>query len=210
IRASRRTACSSASSTTTPPPSPQTNPSRPASKGREAFVGASLRVDIAFIEQKPAIVSGMMMASAPPAIMTSASPRWMSRRASPIAWLPVAQAVMTAEFGPFAPKRIDTSPDAMFTIIIGMKNGDTRSGPFSRRVSWFASRVWMPPIPEPISTPKRSEEHTSELQSHSDLVCRLLLEKKKKKENKTKKEENKTTTKEYEQTDSKAKKTRTP
>src|SRR5438034_11834947 len=29
--------------------------------------------------------------------------------------------------------------------------------------------------------PTRSEEHTSELQSHSDLVCRLLLEKKKKK-----------------------------
>src|SRR5438132_9513789 len=29
--------------------------------------------------------------------------------------------------------------------------------------------------------PPRSEEHTSELQSHSDLVCRLLLEKKKKK-----------------------------
>src|SRR5437588_4907359 len=31
--------------------------------------------------------------------------------------------------------------------------------------------------------PCRSEEHTSELQSHSDLVCRLLLEKKKKKQN---------------------------
>src|SRR2546428_5031177 len=29
---------------------------------------------------------------------------------------------------------------------------------------------------------RRSEEHTSELQSRSDLVCRLLLEKKKKKE----------------------------
>src|SRR2546421_6484303 len=29
--------------------------------------------------------------------------------------------------------------------------------------------------------PGRSEEHTSELQSRSDLVCRLLLEKKKKK-----------------------------
>src|SRR5437773_6118009 len=27
--------------------------------------------------------------------------------------------------------------------------------------------------------PRRSEEHTSELQSHHDLVCRLLLEKKK-------------------------------
>src|SRR5438132_2184107 len=31
----------------------------------------------------------------------------------------------------------------------------------------------------------RSEEHTSELQSHSDLVCRLLLEKKKKNNNAT-------------------------
>src|SRR5437773_9210528 len=30
----------------------------------------------------------------------------------------------------------------------------------------------------------RSEEHTSELQSHHDLVCRLLLEKKKKKKQK--------------------------
>src|SRR5438034_8536234 len=36
----------------------------------------------------------------------------------------------------------------------------------------------------PDSRPKRSEEHTSELQSHSDLVCRLLLEKKKKKKKK--------------------------
>src|SRR2546421_7514890 len=49
-------------------------------------------------------------------------------------------------------------------------------------------------IPMPSSTPSstsrsmrtrtastRSEEHTSELQSRSDLVCRLLLEKKKKK-----------------------------
>src|SRR5947207_11184331 len=32
----------------------------------------------------------------------------------------------------------------------------------------------------------RSEEHTSELQSHSDLVCRLLLEKKKKRNHKNK------------------------
>src|SRR5438034_6072924 len=31
-----------------------------------------------------------------------------------------------------------------------------------------------------VSFADRSEEHTSELQSHSDLVCRLLLEKKKK------------------------------
>src|SRR5438034_3589324 len=33
----------------------------------------------------------------------------------------------------------------------------------------------------PLKSKTRSEEHTSELQSHSDLVCRLLLEKKKKK-----------------------------
>src|SRR5438034_8686341 len=52
--------------------------------------------------------------------------------------------------------------------------GETRYGTWAvRRCSgstgatgWFATR---------------SEEHTSELQSHSDLVCRLLLEKKKKK-----------------------------
>src|SRR3989475_8795043 len=36
-----------------------------------------------------------------------------------------------------------------------------------------------PPSPFPLPGP-RSEEHTSELQSQSNLVCRLLLEKKKK------------------------------
>src|SRR5690606_41398573 len=30
--------------------------------------------------------------------------------------------------------------------------------------------------PEPAAKPKRSEEHTSELQSRENLVCRLLLE----------------------------------
>src|SRR5438034_8137759 len=38
---------------------------------------------------------------------------------------------------------------------------------------------------------ERSEEYTSELQSHSDLVCRLLLEKKKKKKKKNKKKQHK-------------------
>src|SRR5688572_33393807 len=33
----------------------------------------------------------------------------------------------------------------------------------------------------PVTGARRSEEHTSELQSQSNLVCRLLLEKKKKK-----------------------------
>src|SRR5206468_11695121 len=35
-------------------------------------------------------------------------------------------------------------------------------------------------VGDPVPTVHRSEEHTSELQSRSDLVCRLLLEKKKK------------------------------
>src|SRR5438034_5114554 len=63
--------------------------------------------------------------------------------------------------------------------------------------------IWSRPNIAPTSTcdptrrsrcysPSRSEEHTSELQSHSDLVCRLLLEKKKKKK-KYKKCRNKTT-----------------
>src|SRR2546430_13320414 len=40
------------------------------------------------------------------------------------------------------------------------------------------ARVMLPPCELAI---ERSEEHTSELQSQSNLVCRLLLEKKKKK-----------------------------
>src|SRR5438034_4774979 len=40
----------------------------------------------------------------------------------------------------------------------------------------------------------RSEEHTSELQSHSDLVCRLLLEKKKKTHIETSNDQSTTTT----------------
>src|SRR5438874_10606374 len=40
-------------------------------------------------------------------------------------------------------------------------------------------------------TRARSEEHTSELQSRRDLVCRLLLEKKKRKKRKTKQKKQK-------------------
>src|SRR5690349_22937746 len=39
---------------------------------------------------------------------------------------------------------------------------------------------------------RRSEEHTSELQSRRDLVCRLLLEKKKKQKKKKQKQQKKT------------------
>src|SRR5260370_14200200 len=39
------------------------------------------------------------------------------------------------------------------------------------------------PLPRRRCWRRRSEEHTSELQSHLNLVCRLLLEKKKNKKN---------------------------
>src|SRR5438034_8246025 len=46
----------------------------------------------------------------------------------------------------------------------------------ARRPRWLADRLtnWLTKTGACL----RSEEHTSELQSHSDLVCRLLLEKK--------------------------------
>src|SRR5688572_32031382 len=45
----------------------------------------------------------------------------------------------------------------------------------------IVSRCGSEPRKAMSHTPLRSEEHTSELQSQSNLVCRLLLEKKKKK-----------------------------
>src|SRR5438034_4570922 len=50
--------------------------------------------------------------------------------------------------------------------------------------SWGGRSLYSSPRAYKVSFDRpyqRSEEHTSELQSHSDLVCRLLLEKKKKK-----------------------------
>src|SRR3989475_5117584 len=63
----------------------------------------------------------------------------------------------------------------------------TRGGRSSRRASSRARSpwVWWGRSSRGTSrcswSPGRSEEHTSELQSQSNLVCRLLLEKKKKK-----------------------------
>src|SRR5436190_22715096 len=46
--------------------------------------------------------------------------------------------------------------------------------------SWNDRAYWLTPSARRYLEEDRSEEHTSELQSHSDLVCRLLLEKKNK------------------------------
>ncbi len=69
---------------------------------------------------------------------------------------PEAQAVTTAVLGPLALNIIATLPAAIFPIIIGIKNGLTRSGPFSRKRECCSSKVSIPPIPEPMAVPVRS------------------------------------------------------
>src|SRR2546430_8228466 len=53
--------------------------------------------------------------------------------------------------------------------------GQTRARDHATTENWHS-----PASRGPGRNPPRSEEHTSELQSQSNLVCRLLLEKKKK------------------------------
>src|SRR2546430_9603080 len=59
----------------------------------------------------------------------------------------------------------------------GFPNGETRS--VARPIILRASAGSKPGELKHLITRRRSEEHTSELQSQSNLVCRLLLEKKK-------------------------------
>src|SRR5690242_21096374 len=65
--------------------------------------------------------------------------------------------------------------------------GDCHSSPV-RAATISSVEGFLPPLPAIAFSMARSEEHTSELQSHVNLVCRLLLEKKKKnkKKNNTK------------------------
>ena len=133
-----------------PAPSPITKPSRSLSNGREAFVGSSLRVESARIAAKPPTPSGVIAASLPPAIIASASPRWMMRNESPTAWALVVQAVQVAELGPLAPVRIETQPEARLTIAAGMKNGLILRGPPFMSASCSRSMVANPPMPLPM------------------------------------------------------------
>src|SRR5438034_7899860 len=57
---------------------------------------------------------------------------------------------------------------------------DRRSTSVSSRRPASDAKPYARAMPPSIPSSTRSEEHTSELQSHSDLVCRLLLEKKNK------------------------------
>src|SRR5690554_3217351 len=75
--------------------------------------------------------------------------------------------------------------DFFLNILTAAGDGSTTSGLFEEREKDERGR-WNKGLPKavglfPYETYIRSEEHTSELQSRPHLVCRLLLEKKKKK-----------------------------
>src|SRR5947208_13616256 len=76
----------------------------------------------------------------------------------------------------------DTAPTEIYTL--SLHDALPISLPsISRRTSWPLSSNFSFSLifgPRPKIKEKRSEEHTSELQSPDHLVCRLLLEKKKK------------------------------
>ena len=131
-----------------------TNPLRSLSNGREHRFG-SVSDDSAVSAVNPAIPIGQMLPSVPPAIMTSASPYWMLRNASPIVLVPVAQAVTSLMLFPLKPNWIDTLPAAMLEIIIGTRSGLTRPGPFSRSFLYSRSIACRLPTPLPIAVPTR-------------------------------------------------------
>src|SRR5690349_23415507 len=68
------------------------------------------------------------------------------------------------------------------TLFRSQSSGPPTSTDTSRRPA-RSSRLAPVAARSPCEHTTRSEEHTSELQSRRDLVCRLLLEKKKKKSN---------------------------
>src|SRR5947207_11477379 len=89
---------------------------------------------------------------------------------------------------PFTPSRtvldqVSTLPVVVFFLILRRPPRSTlfpyttlfRSRVDFRRLQGYR----LARVRQALASRYRSEEHTSELQSHSDIVCRLLLEKKK-------------------------------
>ena len=105
---------------------------------------------------KAEMAVGVMHVSTPPASTTSAEPSRMSRPASPMALAPAAQAVVTVRDGPVHPNWMLMSPPVALVIIIGTRNGLTRSAPFSANCVTCDSRVMRPPTPVPVTTAQRA------------------------------------------------------
>ena len=139
-----------------PAPSPRTKPSRALSNGRDAAAGSSVRFDNARMAAKPAMGRGWIAASAPPATTTSASPARRISRPIATASAPDAQALTGARTPARAPSARPTAAAGPFGMSMGTVCGPTRAGPFSFIVSYWASRVSTPPMPEPTTTASRS------------------------------------------------------
>src|SRR2546429_8359962 len=78
----------------------------------------------------------------------------------------------------------DTATTEIYTLSLHDALPICAGGDRVRRAGADGSGAARGPSLPPAVTADRSEEHTSELQSRLHLVCRLLLEKKKKKNNK--------------------------
>src|SRR5215204_3856747 len=109
--------------------------------------------------------------------MTASKRSWLARHCRSQASPPLLFGGRGVRPFPFSvPPRREWSAGRRQEVCETSFGGALRSAP--------PGRLARPPAPvgvgaAPPGAP-RSEEHTSELQSHSDLVCRLLLEKKKK------------------------------
>src|SRR3712207_8599939 len=75
------------------------------------------------------------------------------------------------------------APGVRAVSFLGLGHARDRTGRLERGGEDDASAEAHPRAQRPRPVGLRSEEHTSELQSRQYLVCRLLLEKKKKKDN---------------------------
>src|SRR5690349_23551846 len=98
---------------------------------------------------------------------------------------------MAGDSEPIARSFSRVSPDSIALRISAFSRSTTAGGVFAGAITPHQVVMSKPFSPDSSSVgssgrkDERSEEHTSELQSRRDLVCRLLLEKKKQKNEET-------------------------
>src|SRR5439155_11999908 len=95
------------------------------------------------------------------------------RRAVLLLLVVLSLILLTAYFGEAAGGQLHSVQRAFLTVLSPIQDGANKAlKPVRDAFGW---------IGDTVDAKSRSEEHTSELQSRGHLVCRLLLEKKKKK-----------------------------
>ncbi len=152
MRAPRRRACSRSSRTRAPAPSANTKPSRRTSKGRDVPVST---VPSCW-RRRPSPIADHGRLGAARRWPRRSGPRPRGDPPPPRAWVPAAQAVAMVSHGPCQPARMEMLAAPALAIIIGMRKGDTRAGPFSRNTPICSCNVSSPPTPVAKTTPARS------------------------------------------------------